>query len=165
MLVVRLKRIGKKNKPAYRVVVAEHSVAVNGSFVADLGFYNPHTKTFSIDKAEVTLWLNKGAKPSNTVARLLEKEKMKHKSIVVIKYKKASKKKAEEAKPAAPAAKSEEAEVAATEVSASSEEEAPVTEEATPAESEPTETVEAAAPEAETSEEAAENSESVEAAA
>src|SRR3989344_3533260 len=103
MLVVRLKRIGKKNKPAYRVVVAEHSVAVNGSFVADLGFYNPHSKIFSIDKVEVTAWLNKGAKPSNTVARLLEKEKMKHKSIVVIKYKKASKKKVEETKPTAPA--------------------------------------------------------------
>ena len=96
MLVVRLKRIGKKNKPAYRIVVAEHSSAVNGPFVEDLGFYNPHTKTFSIDKEAVTGWMNKGAKPSNTVARLLEKEKVKHKSIVVIKYNKAPKKKVEE---------------------------------------------------------------------
>ena len=98
MLVVRLKRIGKKNKPTYRVVVAEHSNAVNGPFVVDLGFYNPHSKQFSIDKDAVTDWMNKGAKPSNRVARLLEKEKIKHKSVVVIKYQKASKKKAEGAK-------------------------------------------------------------------
>ncbi len=96
MLVVRLKRIGKKNKPTYRVVVAEHSFAVNGSYVADLGFYNPHGKQFSIDKEGVINWLNKGAKPSNTVARLLEKDKIKHKSIVVVQYHKAPKKKVEE---------------------------------------------------------------------
>ena len=80
------------------MVVAEHSNAVNGPFVVDLGFYNPHSKQFSIDKDAVTDWMNKGAKPSNRVARLLEKEKIKHKSIVVIKYQKAPKKKAEEAK-------------------------------------------------------------------
>ena len=113
MLVVRLKRIGKKNKPAYRIVVAEHSSAVNGPFVEDLGFYNPHAKTFSIDKEAVTGWMNKGAKPSNTVARLLEKEKIKHKSIVVIKYNKAPKKKVEEK--AAPVAKPEVAETASEE--------------------------------------------------
>lgn len=110
MLVVRLKRIGKKNKPTYRIVVAEHSGAVNGPFVEDLGFYNPHTKTFSIDKEAVTIWMNKGAKPSNTVARLLEKEKIKHKSIVVIKYNKAPKKKVEEK--ATPVAKPESTEEA-----------------------------------------------------
>lgn len=93
MLVVRLRRIGKKNKPSYRIVVAEHSVAVNGSFVSDLGYYNPYSKHFSINRDEVTDWLNKGAKPSNTVARLLEKEKIAHKSIVVIKFNKAPKKK------------------------------------------------------------------------
>ncbi len=145
MLVVRLKRIGKKNKPTYRIVVAEHSTAVNGSFVEDLGFYNPHTKTFSIDKDAVTGWMNKGAKPSNTVARLLEKEKIKHKSIVVIKYNKAPKKKVEENPPAggAPVAKPEAAEeTAETPVESETTEEAPVeiveevatTEEETPAE-------------------------------
>ena len=150
MLVVRLKRIGKKNKPAYRIVVAEHSSAVNGPFVEDLGFYNPHTKTFSIDKEAVTGWMNKGAKPSNTVARLLEKEKIKHKSIVVIKYNKAPKKKVEEK--AAPVAKPEAIEESTetpvegetTEVTeeapTETAEEATVTEEETPTE-EPTEEV------------------------
>src|SRR3989344_2106189 len=129
MLVVRLKRIGKKNKPAYRIVVAEHSSAVNGPFVEDLGFYNPHTKTFSIDKEAVTGWMNKGAKPSNTVARLLEKEKIKHKSIVVIKYNKAPKKKVEEK--AAPVAKPE--------VAKTTSEEGEVVENTEEATSEPTE--------------------------
>lgn len=114
MLVVRLKRVGKKNKPTYRIVVAEHSNAVNGPFVEDLGFYNPHTKTISIDKDAVTGWMNKGAKPSNTVARLLEKEKVKHKSIVVLKYKKAPKKK--EVEKPVPATKPETEETSETPV-------------------------------------------------
>ena len=135
MLVVRLKRIGKKNKPAYRIVVAEHSSAVNGPFVEDLGFYNPHTKTFSIDKEAVTGWMNKGAKPSNTVARLLEKEKIKHKSIVVIKYNKAPKKKVEEK--AAPVAKPETADE-----SSETPVEGETTEEANPPAGGPTETAE-----------------------
>lgn len=108
MLVVRLKRIGKKNQPTYRIVVAEHSGAVNGPFVEDIGFYNPHTKTISVDQEAVIGWMNKGAKPSNTVARLLEKEKVKHKSVVVIQYHKASKKKVEETKPTAPKAETAE---------------------------------------------------------
>lgn len=110
MLIIRLRRIGKKNNPSYRVVVAEHSFPVNGKFTADLGFYNPHTKLTGLKLDEIKSWLDKGAQPSNTVARLLEKEKLKHKSVVVIKKKKQPKK-AEEVKPAAaaPAPKAEEA--------------------------------------------------------
>ncbi len=83
MLVIRLRRIGKKNKPTYRVVVAEHSYPINGKFTADLGFYNPHTKKIGLKLEDITVWLGKGAKPSNTVARLLKNEKVKHPSIVV----------------------------------------------------------------------------------
>lgn len=110
MLIIRLRRIGKKNNPSYRVVVAEHSFPVNGKFTADLGFYNPHTKLTGLKLDEIKSWLDKGAQPSNTVARLLEKEKLKHKSVVVIKKNKQPKK-TEEAKPAAatPAPKAEEA--------------------------------------------------------
>lgn len=135
MLVIRLKRIGKKNKPTYRVVVAEHSNAVNGPFVEDLGFYNPHTKVISLNKESITAWMDKGAKPSNRMARLLEKEKVKHKSIVVIKYKKAPKKKVEETKPAAPTAKPEEVEAPSNteETPAEVTEEAKAEEETTPA--------------------------------
>lgn len=83
MLIIRLRRIGKKNKPTYRVVVAEHTNPVDGKFTADLGFYNPHTKKNGIKTDEAKRWMDKGAKPSNTVARLLQNEKVKHKSVVV----------------------------------------------------------------------------------
>lgn len=113
MLVIRLRRIGKKSQPSYRIVVAEHTTSVNGSFVSDLGFYNPHSKQVSIKKDEATDWMNKGAKPSNTVAKLLEKEKIKHKSVVVTKFKKAPKKKTEEKEKTAPAAAPEVTETSA----------------------------------------------------
>lgn len=129
MLVIRLRRIGKKNKPTYRVVVAEHSYPVNGKFMADLGFYNPHTKGIGVKVEDVKLWLAKGAKPSNTVARLLLSEKIKHPSIV---FKKGNRKPKSEPveKPAAPAAPA--AETEATDEPATDAVEAPVEE--TPAE-------------------------------
>ncbi|MEK7202305.1 MAG: 30S ribosomal protein S16 [Patescibacteria group bacterium] len=181
MLVVRLKRIGKKNQPTYRIVVAEHSNAVNGPFVEDIGFYNPHTKTISVDQEAVIGWMNKGAKPSNRVARLLEKEKVQHKSVVVIQYHKASKKKVEETKPAPKAetatdlpavALAEEGETAEAptegettetteEAPAETSEEVATTEEEAPAEEATEDVVET--PEA--TEEPAENSEPVESAA
>jgi len=102
MLVIRLRRIGKKNKPTYRIVVAEHSFPVNGRFVADLGFYNPHSKNIGLDKEKVVEWMKKGAKPSNSIAKLLEGEKIKHSSVAVIKKSKKPKKAVAE-KPAAPA--------------------------------------------------------------
>ncbi|MEX1123717.1 MAG: 30S ribosomal protein S16 [Patescibacteria group bacterium] len=108
MLVIRLRRVGKKNKPSYRVVVAEHSFPIDGRFVADLGFYNPHTKTASVKKDEAIEWMKKGAQPSNTIAKILEKEKVKHGSVVVIKKNKKSKAKIIEPKPvAAPVAVAE----------------------------------------------------------
>lgn len=101
MLVIRLRRVGKKNKPTYRIVVAEHSFPVDGKFTADLGFYNPHTKAVGLKKEEAVNWMNKGAQPSNTVARILEKEKVKHGSVVVIKKKKQPKKAIESKEPKA----------------------------------------------------------------
>jgi small subunit ribosomal protein S16 len=103
MLVIRLRRVGKKNRPSYRVVVAEHSYPVNGKFTADLGFYNPHTKQTAVKADEAKVWMDKGAKPSNTVAKLLEKEKIKHAMVTVVKKSKKAKKKVED-KPTAPAA-------------------------------------------------------------
>jgi small subunit ribosomal protein S16 len=92
MLTIRLRRIGKKNHPTYRLVIAEHSDPVNGLFKADVGFYNPHTKAMELKKAEITAWLDKGARPSNAVAKLLEKDKVKHKLVVVVKRTKKAKK-------------------------------------------------------------------------
>lgn len=103
MLVIRLRRTGKKNKPSYRIVVAEHSFPIDGRFVEDLGFYNPHTKNTGLDKEKAIEWMKKGARPSNTVAKVLENEKVKHGSVLVIKKSKKPKKTAQE-KPAAPVA-------------------------------------------------------------
>lgn len=121
MLIIRLRRTGKKNKPTYRLVVAEHSFPVDGKFTADLGFYNPHTKEAGLKKDDVLTWLGKGAQPSNSVARILEREKIKHALVVVVKKNKKPKFKSEkEAKPTppaggqvAPAAEAPEAEVTA----------------------------------------------------
>ncbi|PIZ73496.1 30S ribosomal protein S16 [Candidatus Peregrinibacteria bacterium CG_4_10_14_0_2_um_filter_43_11] len=74
MLKIRLQRIGRKNRPTYRVVVAEHRRAVKGSFIERLGRYDPliTPKVFEIDTDKVMEWIKKGAQPSNTVARLLK---------------------------------------------------------------------------------------------
>ena len=88
MLRIRYTRVGKKDQPHYRVVVAEHSRPVQGKFVEILGHYNPFTKKAVLDKEKIELWLKKGAKPSNSVARLLKKEGFKHKSIVIVEFKK-----------------------------------------------------------------------------
>lgn len=121
MLVIRLRRIGKKNRPTYRVVVAEHTYPIDGKFTADLGFYNPHTKKISLDLKEVSLWLDKGAKPSNTIAKILQKEKVKHASVVI--QKRNRKPKAEQ-KPTKPApTPSAEAQVSEDVVPESAEEE------------------------------------------
>lgn len=107
MLVIRFRRIGKKNKPTYRLTVAEHTKPVNGSFVSDVGFYNPHTKVAGLKGDEILDWLKKGAKPSNSVAKLFKREKIKHASVVVIKKNKKAKTEKKDEKPAVPVASAE----------------------------------------------------------
>ncbi len=74
MLIIRLKRIGKKNYPYYRMVVADKARAVNGKFIEILGSFNPHTKERSFKKERVLHWLSNGAQVSDTVYNLLVKE-------------------------------------------------------------------------------------------
>lgn len=95
MLKIRLKRIGKKHQPIYRIVVTEHTQPVSGQYVEKIGLYNPFTKKIEIDKEKVQNWMDKGAKPSNTVAKLLEKSGLKHKLIVIKKFAAKSKKQLE----------------------------------------------------------------------
>lgn len=75
MLTIRLARTGTKKSPYYRVVVIEKERARNGSFVEIVGHYNPRTKPASVDlnRERVQHWLGKGARPSPTVRRLIEK--------------------------------------------------------------------------------------------
>lgn len=91
MLKIRLRRIGKKHQPFYRIVICEHTTSVKGSYLVKLGHYNPKTKEIVLNKEETLNWMNKGAKPSNTVAKLLKKEGVQHKSIVIKTFKTKSK--------------------------------------------------------------------------
>ncbi|MBI3256049.1 MAG: 30S ribosomal protein S16 [Candidatus Andersenbacteria bacterium] len=76
MLKIRLRRRGKNKYATYRVVVAEHSAPVKGRFVADLGFYNPHTKELSLKKEDVAAWMSKGAQASATMHNLMVNHKI-----------------------------------------------------------------------------------------
>lgn len=75
MLVIRLARTGRKKYPTYRVVVADSRRASTGKFVDSLGHYNPHTKDLVLETAEVQKYLKNGAQPSNSVIKLLQREK------------------------------------------------------------------------------------------
>lgn len=74
MLKIRLARTGKKNQPAFRVVVQEHSRPPQGKFVEKVGFYNPRLKEKSFNEKRINYWLNQGAQPSCTVHNLLVDE-------------------------------------------------------------------------------------------
>jgi len=85
MLTIRLTRVGKKNSPAYRVVIADKRRAVKGKFIEIVGNYNPTTKpkTIVINKDRALFWIDRGAQPSDTVRNLMcdlsildKKEKM-----------------------------------------------------------------------------------------
>lgn len=95
MLKMRFSRVGKKGYPIYRIVIQEHTRPTSSLSVARLGSYNPHTKKLALNKDAALGWLNKGAKPSNSVAKLLKKEGMRHNSIVIQAFRAISKKELE----------------------------------------------------------------------
>ena len=76
---IRLKRMGAKKKPFYRIVVADSRSPRDGRFIEEIGYYNPTTQptTFEVDAEKVRQWVAKGAKPSDTVKMLLEKAGLK----------------------------------------------------------------------------------------
>lgn len=75
MVRIRLRRIGKKKQPSYRVVAIEMRNSRDGRFIETLGHYNPRTEpaTMKLDEEKLLTWLGKGASPSETVQRLLTK--------------------------------------------------------------------------------------------
>jgi small subunit ribosomal protein S16 len=75
MVVIRMMRVGSKKKPYFRVVVTEARTARESSFVENVGTYNPRSKPalVQINKERVQHWLQKGAKPSDSVRTLLSK--------------------------------------------------------------------------------------------
>jgi len=77
MLVIRLKRKGKKNQPFFRVVVTDkRKAAKGGRTIDDLGYFDPLTKRSALNKERVLHWLKVGAKPSDTVHNMIISEKI-----------------------------------------------------------------------------------------
>lgn len=76
MVKLRLKRMGAKKRPSYRIVAAESSSARNGRFIEQVGFYDPLTEpsTVTLNEERVKYWLSVGAQPSDTVRDLLRKQ-------------------------------------------------------------------------------------------
>ena len=72
---IRLKRIGAKNSPVYRVVVADSRSPRDGRFIEELGLYNPQEKgtNCKLDYDRVQYWLGVGAQPTGTAASLIKK--------------------------------------------------------------------------------------------
>lgn len=76
MVKIRLKRIGSKNRPAYRIVVADSRNPRDGAVIEEIGWYNPmlpNEDNFAIRLDRVDEWLKKGAHPTETVANLIRK--------------------------------------------------------------------------------------------
>ena len=71
---IRLRRMGKKKEPYYRVVVADSRSPRDGRFIAEIGTYNPNTElsTFNVDEEEAKKWIANGAQPTDVVSKLFK---------------------------------------------------------------------------------------------
>ena len=72
---IRLRRVGTKNVPAYRIVVADGRSPRDGRFIENIGTYNPQRaeNNFQVDLERAKFWVAKGAQPSDTVRSILKK--------------------------------------------------------------------------------------------
>ena len=75
MVKIRLKRMGMKKKPFYRVVVADERACRDGRFIDEIGYYNPvaNPVELKIDNEKAQTWMKNGAQPTDTVRALLKK--------------------------------------------------------------------------------------------
>ena len=76
MVRIRLRRMGKKHQPSYRIIVVDRRKDGLGDYVENIGFYNNivNPKVLKIDRERALYWLSKGAQPTDTVRGLLQKE-------------------------------------------------------------------------------------------
>jgi small subunit ribosomal protein S16 len=74
MVRIRLRRVGAKNQPSYRIVAADKESPRDGRFLEILGFYNPLTEpaTLKVKEDKVYKWLSQGAQPSDSVKQLFQ---------------------------------------------------------------------------------------------
>lgn len=72
---IRLKRMGQKKAPFYRIVVADSRSPRDGRFIEEIGIYDPtkEPSVFNVNEEAVKKWLADGAQPTETVAKLLKK--------------------------------------------------------------------------------------------
>jgi len=72
---IRLKRVGAKKSPTYRVVVADSRFPRDGRFIEEIGYYNPTTNpsVMNVDKEKAVNWIKNGAQPTDTVRSILKK--------------------------------------------------------------------------------------------
>lgn len=75
MVKIRLRRMGAKKAPFYRIVVADSRAPRNGAFIEEIGYYNPIKDPIelSVDNEKAVKWLSNGAQPTETVRALLKK--------------------------------------------------------------------------------------------
>ncbi len=75
MVKIRLRRVGAKKRPSYRLVVADVRAPRDGAFIEIIGHYDPLTdpETMVINEEKALRWLKEGAQPTDTAARLLTK--------------------------------------------------------------------------------------------
>ena len=72
-VVIRLARVGKRGERKFRIVVKEKRDRRDGDFVESLGSFEKPDKSQNLNKERYTYWLSKGARPSDTVAKIFEK--------------------------------------------------------------------------------------------
>lgn len=123
MLKIRLKRLGAKKTPAYRIIVINSTTKREGKPIQELGYYNPKTKIMKLNKETALEWVKKGAQPTETVQYLMNncnadgslnykpktEKKLSKKAIAKLEAEKEAKAKAAEEAKAAKAAPKEEA--------------------------------------------------------
>ncbi len=75
MVKIRLRRVGEKKNPFYRIVVADERAPRNGRFIAEIGTYDPTKEpaAFNVDEEAAKKWISNGAQPTQTVANLFKK--------------------------------------------------------------------------------------------
>ena len=73
MLKLRLKRIGRKRSPAYRLVIMENTFRRDGRAIEEVGYYNPISKKSKFEVEKIKKWLSYGAQPTEVVSSLLKK--------------------------------------------------------------------------------------------
>ena len=75
MVRIRLRRVGLKGQPSYRLVIADQRASRNGGFIENVGFHNPRTQppTDIVEEERILYWLSVGAQPTGSAANILRR--------------------------------------------------------------------------------------------